>query len=48
MTYLPSRHGSQFKSATSGHTGSLGEISKQEIANVFFNDDKSIKDKSPE
>ncbi|RSH93774.1 hypothetical protein EHS25_006422 [Saitozyma podzolica] len=35
-----------FKSATSGHTGSLGEISKQEIENVFFGDEKNVKDKS--
>jgi hypothetical protein len=38
----------QFKSATSGHTGSLGEISKQEIENVFFGDEKNVKDKSVE
>ncbi|WVO16917.1 hypothetical protein L204_104603 [Cryptococcus depauperatus] len=37
-----------FKSATSGHTGSLGEISKQEIENVFFGDAKNVKDKSVE
>ncbi|CAD6574989.1 MAG: hypothetical protein TREMPRED_001265 [Tremellales sp. Tagirdzhanova-0007] len=37
-----------FKSSTSGHTGTLGEISKQEIENVFFGNDKNVKDKSPE
>ncbi|KAE8542791.1 hypothetical protein D1P53_000854 [Cryptococcus gattii VGV] len=37
-----------YKSATSGHTGSLGEISKQEIENVFFGDEKNVKDKSVE
>jgi len=37
-----------YKSATSGHTGTLGEISKQEIENVFFGDDKNVKDKSVE
>ncbi|ODN92084.1 hypothetical protein L198_05756 [Cryptococcus wingfieldii CBS 7118] len=37
-----------FKSATSGHTGSLGAISKQEVENVFFGDDKNVKDKSVE
>ncbi|KAK4684483.1 hypothetical protein P7C73_g5695, partial [Tremellales sp. Uapishka_1] len=36
-----------YKSGT-GHTGQLGEISKQELENVFFGDDKSIKDKSVE
>lgn len=38
----------QFKSATSGHTGQLGEISKQEIESAFFDDNKNIKDKSLE
>jgi hypothetical protein len=38
----------QYKSATSGHTGQLGEISKQEIESAFFDDDKSVKDKSLE
>jgi hypothetical protein len=38
----------QFKSATSGHTGSLGEVSKQEVENVFFGDEKNVKDKSVE
>jgi hypothetical protein len=38
----------QFKSATSGHTGQLGEISKQEIESAFFDDDKKVKDKSLE
>lgn len=37
-----------FKSSTSGHTGTLGEISKQEIENAFFGDDKNVKDKSLE
>ncbi|KAI9637780.1 ribosome maturation protein [Dioszegia hungarica] len=37
-----------FKSSTSGHTGTLGEVSKQEIENVFFGDEKNVKDKSVE
>ena len=37
-----------FKSATSGHTGQLGEISKQEIESAFFDDNKNVKDKSLE
>ncbi|KAK1925222.1 ribosome maturation protein [Papiliotrema laurentii] len=37
-----------FKSSTSGHTGQLGAISKQEIETAFFADDKNVKDKSLE
>ncbi|KAK8869473.1 hypothetical protein IAR55_000037 [Kwoniella newhampshirensis] len=37
-----------FKSSTSGHTGSLGAISKQETETAFFGDDKNVKDKSVE
>jgi len=36
-----------FKSGT-GHTGTLGEVSKQEIETVFFDDQKNVKDKSIE
>ena len=38
----------QYKSTTSGHTGQLGEISKQEIESAFFGDEKNVKDKSLE
>jgi hypothetical protein len=38
----------QHKSSTSGHRGSLGEISKQEIETVFLRDEKNVKDKSVE
>jgi hypothetical protein len=38
----------QYKSTTSGHTGTLGEISKQEVESAFFGDDKNVKDKSTE
>jgi hypothetical protein len=38
----------QYKSGTSGHTGNLGEVSKQEIENTFFGDEKNVKDKSVE
>ncbi|ORY30037.1 ribosome maturation protein [Naematelia encephala] len=37
-----------FKSQTSGHTGQVGEVSKQEIETAFFGDDKNVKDKSVE
>ena len=38
----------QFKSAEGGHTGTLGAVSKQEIENAFFGDEKKVKDKSVE
>lgn len=38
----------QFKSSTSGHTGTLLKISKQEIETAFFGDEKNVKDKSAE
>ena len=45
---LKARPNAQYKSSTSGHTGTLGAVSKQEIENAFFADQKNVKDKSVE